>query len=183
MPKALYLPVLAAISLVGCEEDEIRTYQAPKEQAAARRSPIQKHTTPLAIQWDKPEHWVIHPEPSLTKFAAAVFQLDGEAKISVTPLGGDGGGDLANINRWRRQLGLPTVARLDQQPIKQMQVGASQASIVDLSSPDEANRLIVAILHQPNQTWFVKMNGLNQIVEREKDSFEAFVQSIRFRSE
>ena len=182
MPKALKILVLAAIGLAGCEEDEIRAYQAPKQTAAGPIS-SQNNAPPLTIRWDKPEHWATHPDPGSTMFATAVFQVDDQVKVSVTPLAGDGGGDLANINRWRRQLGMAPVSRLDQQPIQQLQVGTAQTTIVDLSSSDQTNRLMAAILHQPDQTWFVKMNGPDQIVEREKDSFEAFVRSIRFGPE
>jgi hypothetical protein len=41
-------------------------------------------------------------------------------------------------------------------------------------------RLVGAILRQPNQTWFYKLMGDEQVVGREREAFVKFVQTVRY---
>ncbi len=57
--------------------------------------------------WTVPSGW---QEGQLAQFLVAKYVIagaDGTAAVNVSSLAGDGGGLLANVNRWRGQLGLP----------------------------------------------------------------------------
>src|SRR5262249_34686987 len=97
---------------------------------------------------------------------------------------GLGGGPLANVNRWRRQLGLEPIdddAQL-QKEMRQLDAADGKASYVDLlgRDPTGPKRLLGAWLVHGGRTWFIKMMGSPELVGKQRAAFEAFVQSIRF---
>jgi len=126
--------------------------------------------------WKPPTHWSADPEASPI-VAAAYNAANGEggAKITATMLLNDGGGVLSNINRWRDQLGLPPVERLDQEKITDLGKGSM---IVDLSSADGTRRMLSAIVGAQNQTWFFKMTGTPKGVEAERAHYERMVRGV-----
>tara|TARA_B100000131_G_C18097621_1_gene604660 strand:+ start:550 stop:1122 length:573 start_codon:yes stop_codon:yes gene_type:complete len=66
-----------------------------------------KKNKKLELQWDIPNGW---NEIEGNDFSLAVYELkilDNSAKISITEFPGDAGGIENNVNRWRRQVGLP----------------------------------------------------------------------------
>lgn len=146
------------------------------------------------ITWQTPRHWRADRDPSSTMFAYAVFHIGNgpkTVKVTVTPLVGDGGGRLANVNRWRDQVGLGRLGSLADQTLTRLEVAGSLATVVDLVSPPgppvpppgpppERQRLLVAMLVRPQRTWFIKMTGPAQAVENQKPAFLEFVGSIRF---
>ena len=105
---------------------------------------------------------------------------NGVGRLTVSALAGDGGGLLANINRWRGQMGLPAVDTLDEQPTTKIggQTGPG-AVMVDLSAEDPEQsgrrRMIAAVLSDSSKTIFFKMTGSEAFVEGERQAFEQFV--------
>ena len=53
-----------------------------------------------------PDTWQVGQESSMRLASYSAFYDGGDADISITNFSGDGGGLLANVNRWRRQLNL-----------------------------------------------------------------------------
>ncbi len=188
---------LSALSLTGCEEEEIGAYQTAKSPPYAPPAPIdaaQSHAGhdhgqahQETIRWDVPDGWQADPAPSA--MVTAVFNISDEAgdlRVSVTKLAGDGGGTLANINRWRGQVGLGTVAAIQDQPITSIKTDQFTADLVDLVSPPGAagrfeRMLVVSIPRQETgQTWFIKMTGPGGAIDKHKQDFVGFVGSISF---
>lgn len=136
------------------------------------------------FQFTKPDDWEERP-PDNHKgiYRPAVFLVrDGEhrAEVSVVPAGG---GAAANVNRWRRQLGLePLDDAQIQKEIRRLDGAAGQASYVDLTGRDPTGpqRILAAWIVHGGRTWFVKMMGTPELVGKQQAAFEAFVQSIRF---
>lgn len=123
-----------------------------------------------------PADW--KPDPNASPIVAAAYDAtnpDGVAKITATMLLNDGGGALANINRWRDQLGLPPVTSLEVQPITDLGRGNL---IVDLTSADNSKRMISSIVASHEQTWFFKMTGPPKAVESERAAYERFVRTV-----
>jgi hypothetical protein len=126
--------------------------------------------------WKPPSNWVINPSPP--QFVTAAFDAtnaDGGAKITATMLVNDGGGVMSNINRWRDQMGLPPVERLDQQST--IDVGAGSI-VVDLSAADNTRRMLAAIVSGQNQTWFFKVTGTPKGVESEMANYKLLVRGV-----
>jgi hypothetical protein len=119
-------------------------------------------------------------ESNASGIVAAAFNAtnaDGGARITATSLFNDGGGPLANINRWREQLSLPSVGSLEEQPKTDLSKGAV---LVDLRDATGARRMMAAIVPDGTggQTWFFKLTGSVKGVEAERAAFERFVRSV-----
>jgi hypothetical protein len=113
---------------------------------------------------------------------AAAFRVsDGgtTTDITVIPLSGPAGGLLNNVNRWRKEVGLPdwTEEQLKKES-KSLDVGGLSAVYVDLVGKEKRN--LGVIFPRSGQTWFIKFQALNALVEKERANFEAFAKSIRF---
>ncbi len=126
--------------------------------------------------WKPPAQW--RADPNASTIVAAAYDATnpaGAAKITATMLLNDGGGVLANINRWRDQVGLPPVEKVEQQPIKDLGRGDV---MVDLATTDNTRRMIVSIVSSQNQTWFFKITGAPAAVEAERAAYERFVRNV-----
>lgn len=131
--------------------------------------------------WKVPAGWqeVAPGQMQLAKFVATG---DGGAKAetSVAVIPGDGGGPLANVNRWRGQMGLSPVDAADlPKQTAEIQVGGAPALILDVTSNDKKKRLVVASVPRGDSTWFYKLMGDEAVVGREKEAFLQFVQSAK----
>ncbi len=108
-----------------------------------------------------------------------------KADVNVAELGGEGGGLLPNVNRWRGQLGLSPVAENDlPQMTQSLDVPGGHATLVDLTGTDlktgTLTRLVGVIVPQNGQTWFYKLMGDESIVAQQKDAFIKFIQSANY---
>ena len=104
-----------------------------------------------------------------------------EVNISAT-----GGGLLANVNRWRSQLGLaPLTESALANQVQSLDVADGKATLIDMKGTDaktgQPARLVGLVVPQAQQTWFYKLMGNEQVVEREKEAFTKFVQSTKYK--
>ena len=209
MPSNKHIPLtvgslaLAGLFLAGCgksepEYVEVREIQqtpedphaghnhAPGEHGMAAESP---HAAPtLAFEYEIPEGWVAQP-PSSMKLLSLVAGQPPEllSELSVSAFPGDVGGQLANINRWRQQVGLgPISPEAVDGFIENMLVSGKAAWQVDFTGPagTGANggsaRIVVTALEHDGQTWFFKLMGNDSSVEEELANYSAFLQSVKF---
>ena len=107
------------------------------------------------------------------------------AAVNVSMSAGDGGGLAGNVNRWRGQLGLSQLPDSEiATSVTSLDTTAGKAMLVDLSGTDprtgQKARLVGAVVPQAGQTWFYKLMGSEQVVEREKDAFSKFVQTAKY---
>jgi hypothetical protein len=114
----------------------------------------------------------------LTSFA--IREGDQQAEVQVTPLARVGGGLLANVNRWRAQVGLPEVnqAQLDRDPPKAIKVAGANAPYYDINGPNR--RMLLVTAEHGERTWYFKMIGSPALVGQNKSKFESFLQSVKF---
>ncbi|UCE02237.1 MAG: hypothetical protein JSW67_13440 [Candidatus Latescibacterota bacterium] len=141
-----------------------------------------------AIAWTAPPGWEERPgNGSFRVVSFAVADAQGNAEVAITRFPGDVGGLLANINRWRRQLGLAPVSDVSEQPLESMQVDAMPAQMVDLlgtgSDNDTRQRMLVVLVAHEGLTWFLKMTGPNAVLEKQKGTFLEFTRSVQFAPE
>jgi len=106
---------------------------------------------------------------------AASFTGAGGARITATRLANDGGGDLANINRWRGQLGLAPLA--DLAAVERCDIVPGLVA-VDLRDAKDTDRMITVIAPAGGATWFFKLRGAVAAVESERAAFAAFVREV-----
>jgi hypothetical protein len=100
----------------------------------------------------------------------------GEAKFAVSTASGE---LLANVNRWRMQVGLD---RWSEEEMKKAQktfnVSGRPAAYFDLDGGKQ--RILGVILTQGERTWFFKMTGPTDTVAKQQGAFEAFLKSVHF---
>jgi hypothetical protein len=92
---------------------------------------------------------------------------------------------LANVNRWRTQLGLGPVAEADlASQTQSLDLADGKASLTDIAGQDPKNgqkaRVLAVVIPRSGQTWFYKLMGNAQVVQQEKEAFMKFVQSVKY---
>lgn len=132
--------------------------------------------------WSVPKGW---NEASGSPMRVATFAAGRDEKrveIAVTAFPGDVGGNLANLNRWRMQVGLPPVneEQMKKDLTEVKTAGAGTALVADLTSEDKARRLLGAIIPHKDRTFFVKALGPAEPVAAQKEAFVQFVKSFKF---
>jgi hypothetical protein len=110
---------------------------------------------------------------------------DGEAAVdvSVTAFPDSAGGLLANINRWRGQIGLLPVDEtgLDKD-VSDITIAGHPGSFVDMtgsSNASDPSRIVGAIVSIEGKTWFFKMMGPAEAVGSELPAFREMVLSAQ----
>ncbi len=148
---------------------------AKPEASPVQMPPIDAPKPSAGITYSRPPEWqeLRAAPPRLAVFAA------GDAELVITAFPGDVGGELANVNRWRGQVGL--------EPTDEAGVAASRKSIKagDLDAHcfflDGAERaMAAAIVKNGDTSWFLKLTGPIATVTKERPNFEAFIASVRF---
>lgn len=132
-----------------------------------------------------PEGWtpVKVPPPLLAGFDLPGASGPGKVKVTLSWLPGNGGGALPNVNRWRQQLGMPSIVNLEDQPIRAVSVPGARAALLELVGPSKDGQpgpgMDVVMIVQPDRTWFVKMTGPAGELAGHKASLVTFVGSLQ----
>ncbi|MDR3458026.1 MAG: hypothetical protein P4N60_11310 [Verrucomicrobiae bacterium] len=207
------LPLAASallwLAITGCGRDTVKVYHvdtnetttvavppAPVAPAAATPSGVMPSTMPAglaapdnsglpALKYTLPAGW---QEKALTQMRVASFSVADNGKqadVSVIPMGGMAGGNLANVNRWRGQVGQqPTDEDTIQKMTEKIVIAGQDADLFDIAgtSPGsgDAERIIASVLHKDDTAWFFKITGDADLVEKQKPAFIAFLKSIDF---
>lgn len=183
--------------LTGCDQKEVHSYYAPKDpvpsaqqqvpgmmpSAQASNSPAQSIPAPK-VEWTVPPGW--STVPTTQQMRLATFDAGG-AEVSVAAFPGDVGGDLANVNRWRGQLGLAPITNLDlPAALKVVQAGNTKVSFVEITGEGQtADQVMLGAIVLPGdgQSWFVKSTTTKAKASEIKSSFEQFAKSLRLVNE
>jgi hypothetical protein len=136
-------------------------------------------------KWNAPSNWAEKtPGPMVLKSFSVPGDHGAAATVSISVLGGEGGGVLLNVNRWRGQVGLPPVNAEDLPKMTEsVETAGGKAVLVDLTGSDNAGqtaRLIVARVPHGGGTWFYKIMGAAPTVAQEKGKFVQFVQTVQY---
>lgn len=178
----------------GCGREQIQTYRIPKESQLMLAQgglptghPPLNESGPPMLTWKRPEGWEEVPPGQMRVASFNVKSADGKvADVSVVPLGGMAGGDLANVNRWRvQQLGLEAVSAEELKKLAEpIQIGGRPAELYDLAGKNPASgeptRILGAIQHRDGTAWFFKMTGDDALVAAQKPAFLDFLKSVQF---
>jgi hypothetical protein len=137
------------------------------------------------LTWETPKGWkVVSSGSGMITVAFEVGGKAGQARATIMALGGNGGGMLPNLNRWRNQVDLPPLKDLFQQSSSSFQIDGQEATLFDLAGnrgePSSRSRILVCILAREKRTWFFKMMGPYLTIENNKNAFEELLSSVRF---
>jgi hypothetical protein len=137
-----------------------------------------------APKWNVPSDWVEKtPGPMLFKSFSIADNAGANASVTVSFFQGEVGGVLANVNRWRGQVGLSPVAedKLDGAAAS-LETDGGKAVLVDFegTNAQAGERLVAAIVPHGDNTWFYKLLGDKALVAKEKDNFVNFVKTVQY---
>jgi hypothetical protein len=173
------LIVAAVLPLVGCHKEEaIKTYIAPKD--APPPAVVADNDAP--IRWTTPPGWKALPAGQML-FAAYQVSENPPVKMTVSQVTSMGSGSatvMANVNRWRGQLGLSAASQADiTKDVKPIQLEGREALLIDLAG-NGGQRMLASMIPDNDQVWVFKMTGPTETLAAEKDTFEAVVKSAKF---
>lgn len=141
------------------------------------------------VTWTTPAGWTQVPPSAMRVGSFKIADAGGkQAEVSIVPLSGMAGGDFANVNRWRGQVGLPDAPDdVLQNAAETVQAGGQPAQLFDMAGVNaasgETNRIIAAIQHRNDTAWFFKMTGDADLVEKQKPVFIDFLKTLSFSSQ
>lgn len=132
------------------------------------------------IKWEVPVDWKT-AAPSAMRYAS--FSIDGQdgkaADISVSVFGGNGGGDLDNVNRWRTQAGLAPIGAGElRASVVPVSCKDGEILTVDLTGPEV--RILAGWARIDGKSWFFKLIAPPALAEASKAGFVKFLQSVQF---
>jgi len=132
-----------------------------------------------SLKWAVPKGWT-ETQGSGMRFATLTPPGPGKAELAVVVLPGAAGGEPANVNRWRGQIGL---APLDDNALaglrKPVKSKAGTVSVYDFTSEGSApSRMISGLISINGSTWFLKLTGEAGPVGKAKPEFMRFLESL-----
>ncbi|HEV8111956.1 MAG TPA: hypothetical protein VGR31_04220 [Planctomycetota bacterium] len=148
--------------------DEVRFAPAGDDHAA--RSSTGEFSFEIPAGWRKaPER----PMRNASFYAGPGEDL--ECYVTVFP--GEAGGILANVNRWRGQLGEPAIADADLAALHRIPMLGREAVLVECTG--KGSQLVGAACAGADRSVFVKMSGPPERVQQQRSAFLQFCASIR----
>jgi hypothetical protein len=132
------------------------------------------------LAWTLPKGWT-EAKGSGMRYATLQPSVQGKTEVSIVMLTGTVGGELANVNRWRGQIGLKAV---DEAALPKLRTAVnSKAGVValyDFSSESQAkSRMVVGMLATADGSWFLKLNGDADAVSAARAGFATFLETLR----
>ncbi len=148
----------------------------------------------LTVKYESPDGWQVVPASGIRKVTFRIEDDAREAMVTVIAFSAAAGplmaDPLANVNRWRSEVGLAPLAADDlSAATAQIQVDRFQAiyveAIPDVSKSDEpsADRgTLAAMATGDDVVWFFKITGDRDLVVSHRDQFKSFLKSVHIQS-
>ena len=142
-----------------------------------------KTSGPEKLIYDVPPGWTKGElnvsRGGVTVRRAAAFEVrEGEQRLEITVTKLPASAMLANVNRWRSQIGLDSLSTEQFTEVKQqIEFSGNPADYVQFVGEKDAILGVISV--RGREAWFVKLQGPSDLASREKRNFEAFVKSIR----
>ena len=180
------LTLLFLVSLSCDFGHHTRTYHLPSKKVNTFLPPtVERKNNISRYTWEKPSSW-IHTESTSMRLASFEIPFStGTGDLSIMELGGNGGGLEANVNRWRGQIDLNPLTKLEIET--EAENGISDLGnyqlflLINLEKKETA--FLAAIFPLGNRTIFIKLTASAEgILEIEKD-FKDFCSSMKFEND
>lgn len=169
--NCLFFLLCPLLILASCSDSDVKTYRLAKPR-------VEQTKPALGLSWKAPDSWQELPASGMRTASFLVKGLDASVvDISLSRLEGDGGGTLPNVNRWRGQLSLsPWSPEALEKAQVRFKTPMGIATIVDFTNEDK--RVIAALLFYNNDTWFLKMTGSPEELDKQKSAFIGLLDSL-----
>lgn len=179
---------LAGIS--ACDRDEVTHFRVAKAPAATPAMPAGMDAAADVappgrppgggLRWTLPKGWSETQGGSM-RYASFKIPVEGTVDASVVVLPGPAGGELANVNRWRGQIGL--------EPLDEAALAAARKTVATKAGPlkvydfasggASGKRLVAGLTEIEGNTWFVKLTGDAGAVGAARGDFMKLLGSLR----
>ena len=183
--KAAFTKFTATFPLPGHDHPIEETAPAPAKTSASVvppakvDAPAPTQAEPAAAgsgRWKIPASWKEEAPGAMqeAKFTAA----SGRAVVTISIFPGETGGLRANVDRWRRQLGLGPISDEELPKVQApLDLPGTTATVIDMTGKEQ--RMVVALIVRGESTWFIKLLGEAAAVEAEKKAFLEFVKTAK----
>jgi hypothetical protein len=206
-PKAKFIPVVKAsifqhlgrkslfaalacagsVAIVGCQKNDVQYYRVAKGESDNIEHPAASEggSQDPRVQWATPSGWKAQPPSQMRLGSFLIPGNDGhKAEVSVIALPGQAGGEVENVNRWRKQINLPAVSEAELKSTEVV-IGGNSAKLYDLANADASSsgpklRTIAAWASVDDTSWFFKLSGDDDVVQAQRSAFEQFLKSVTF---
>ncbi len=189
---------------VGCKRQEISVYTAPKDAPAvapktasapggdraepedAPRSEPPQRARP-GVKWGAlPAGWQQTEAGQVSAANFAIKSEAGEATVNITPLPNLAGREAMVVNMWRSQVGLPELAQSElATALQPVDVAGGKGQLFEIEGPREGKptRIVTAMAHEPDASWFYKLSGDEAAVQAVKPVFLEWIKTVRVGGE
>lgn len=155
----------------------------------ANRPP--KNENPVAssatVKATPAEHWTAGKVGGMRKAAYEVAKDGQRVEITIIDLAREAGDRLANVNRWRGQIGMEaTDAATLKGALRPIDIGSLKGDLVELVGPTGEKgpqAILGVIVDAGDKTWFIKLQGDAPLALTEKAAFEAFAKTVQLPTE
>jgi hypothetical protein len=179
---------LYMVMVVGCQKPPVRTYSvvaplSPAQQIHQNFADLKPKGLPY--KWDLPKKWEIGKVSSMRlasfKVIEKIQDKDSLGEISVVVLGQGAGGLVANVNRWRTQVGLsPQSSKLVHQESSEGKSKLGDFTWVKIINPENPEiGILASIFFLDNETLFIKLVAPSLLIESQQKDFLKFCKSIQ----
>ena len=179
----------AALALLGtvlaaCQRDDVAHYRVPRAQPVVATLAPDPVPSGQGLRWTLPAGWKEETGGGQMRYATLVPPVPGKVDVSVIRLPGPAGGELANVNRWRNQIGLAPVGEPDLAPARKVvKTAAGDLAVYDFTSEGaRKTRTIAGLASLQGDTWFVKMTGDAEAVASARPAFLGLLGSLRLEA-
>lgn len=179
MRQMLTLYLVIALLTPGCAEEQITIYDLPKQHEHAGTAPTSLGPDgEYELVFTSPQGWKqVQPSSGMVRRQF----MSNNVKITHSAFPGTVGGDLANINRWRGQVGLPPISAQDVgTAIVSRELGELVIRRVDLAN--NGRRMVIDMIRVGSMTWFIKIDGTSQSVMEQLTAFDQHVDSAELQA-
>jgi len=132
------------------------------------------------LKWSLPKGWTSAPGNGM-RFATLTPPGEGKLEVSVVVLPGQAGGELANVNRWRGQIGLEPIDEPAMSAArKAVKSKAGTTSVFDFTSTGQVQTRMIAgaLTTKDGSTWFFKLVGDAAPVAKARPDYLKFLETL-----
>ncbi len=177
---------LLPLIFCSCGDEKIRTYKVATDEPSdvspenIEEAPHDHAAHSNSVVWQAPADWELE---ATGQFLTAAYGLPGGGRVTVSKLGGDGGGLAANVNRWRGQVGMKPVSEEELGGLPVEVPGSGKQMLLYNLAPEnlaaDADGILAAVLPLDSETWYFKFTAPTEILREKGGVFMDFLRTVR----
>lgn len=186
--------LFSLLLITGCGKEQSSTYVVPKqstpqqpvatmgsqadmEAVAAAHATMSAHA-PAGPEFTAslPESWIEVPGTGMRKVSYTIPDTSIDFYLISLSMG-----DVpSNVNRWRGQVGLPTVSAEEiTQEVQTLAIEAHPSSYIEIYNEDGGKGIIAAIIPVDSQYWYFTAKGSVEELKTHAAAIRTFLESMK----